>query len=234
MRAYKSLLKIKNLNVSVRKKPVLNNINLDIKPGEVHILFGPNGAGKSTLLSAIMSLPGITKQGEIWFKGLRIDTKPTATIANLGLGIAFQRPPSIRGVRVKEFMHAINAPEDLLSHSSLCLADFNTRELNVGFSGGEIKRWEILKLFAQDPDLILLDEPESGVDVENIAIIGKAINELINKGKKRSALIITHVGLILKYVRAHKGHILNEGTIIRSGDPKQLFKTIQKKGYQRG
>jgi len=229
----KIILKINDLDVSVAGKLVLSGINLNIKEGEVHVLFGPNGSGKTSLLSAIMSLPGYkTKNGEIWFKGQQIKNQSTDKIANLGIGTAFQRPPTIEGVRIIDFLNAIGPKSDPDEElKNLDLIEFKEREINVGFSGGEIKRWEIMKLYKQNPQLILLDEPESGVDLQHIKTIGQEINKLLKKDPKRSALIITHVGLILKYVKANQGHIINNGKILKSGDPKHLFKDIQTNGY---
>ena len=231
----KSILKINNLDVSIKGKLVLSGINLNIKEGEVHVLFGPNGSGKTSLLSAIMSLPGYkTKNGEIWFKGHKIQNQSTDKIANLGIGTAFQRPPAIEGVRIIDFLNAIGSDSDTKEElKKLDLNEFKEREINVGFSGGEIKRWEIMKLYKQNPQLILLDEPESGVDLQHIKTIGHEINKLLKVDPKRSALIITHVGLILKYVKAHKGHLINNGKILKSGDPKQLFRYIQHHGYNK-
>ena len=235
------LLQIKNLNVVVGERPVLQGVNLAIEAGEIHILFGPNGSGKSTLLSAIMALPPYrVTHGAIWFARQRIDRLMTDEIARLGIGIAFQRPPSIKGVRLIDFLKALggDTPELRREVAALDLAPFLQREINVGFSGGEIKRWEILKLFAQHPRLCLFDEPESGVDLEHIATVAAAINrlcsspnQLSDRAMRPASLIVTHTGFILNDIQASQGHIMRDGRIIRSGDPRQLFAEIQAYGY---
>jgi len=225
-----NIIEIINLNVKVGGQSILNGLNLKIKTGEVHVIFGQNGSGKSTLLSAIMGLPGYkVSKGKIIFHGKRIEHKKTDYISRLGLGIAFQNPPSIEGVQINEFLKAINSPKTIYEElKTLDLNGFEQREINVGFSGGEIKRWEIFKLQAQNPSLVLLDEPESGVDLEHVIKVGGAINKLL---KETSGLIITHSGLILNHIKADKGHILHNGKIIKSDDPRKLFKQIQKYGY---
>ena len=234
----KPLLSITDLWVEVGGKSVLRGINLSIPNGEVHILFGPNGSGKSTLLSAVMGLPGYRiSQGSIAFRGKRIDGLAPNEIARLGIGLAFQHPPAIRGVALETFIQAIDQSGALDSgFSTLHLDSHRRRELNFGFSGGELKRSEILKLYAQSPELILLDEPESGVDLENLAIITRAINQILEKHhplqlRRRGGLIISHAGFILDYVDANLGHVILDGRIACSGDPREMFETIRKAGY---
>jgi Fe-S cluster assembly ATP-binding protein len=181
--AMKPLLAISDLWVEVGGKPVLRGVDLHIPDGEVHILFGPNGSGKSTLLSAVMGLPGYRiSRGAIEFRGRRIDGLAPDAIAALGIGMAFQHPPAVRGVALETFIRAIDrsgTPDS--GFTDLHLDGHRHRELNCGFSGGELKRSEILKLYAQSPELILLDEPESGVDLENLAIITGAIKRILQK-----------------------------------------------------
>lgn len=234
------LLAIEDLWVEVGEKPVLRGLDLTIPNGEVHILFGPNGSGKSTLLSAIMGLPGyrITR-GSIAFRGRRIDGLAANEIAELGVGLAFQHPPAIRGVALETFIRTIDhSGASEAAFHSLHLDSHRRRELNCGFSGGELKRSEILKLYAQSPELILLDEPESGVDLENLAVITEAINCILDKHqplrlRRRGGLIISHAGFILNYVEANLGHIILDGRIACSGNPHEMFEEIRKEGYQR-
>jgi Fe-S cluster assembly ATP-binding protein len=236
----KPLLSIEDLWVEVGQKTVLRGLELCIPNGEVHILFGPNGSGKSTLLSAIMGLPGYRiRQGSIAFRGQRVDGLAANEIAELGIGLAFQHPPAIRGVALETFIHTIDrrgsADE---AFTRLHLDGHRQRELNCGFSGGELKRSEILKLYAQSPELILLDEPESGVDLENLAIITEAINRILEKQqplrlRRRGGLIISHAGFILNYVEANLGHIILNGKIACSGNPREMFEEIRQQGYER-
>ena len=235
----KPLLSISDLWVDVGGNTVLRGVDLHIPNGEVHILFGPNGSGKSTLLSAVMGLPGYhISRGTIEFRGKRIDGLAANEIAQLGIGLAFQHPPAIRGVPLETFIKAIDNSGTLDSgFKSLHLDNHRHRELNCGFSGGELKRSEILKLYAQSPELILLDEPESGVDLENLAIITTAINQILQKHhpfeiRRNGGLIISHAGFILNYVEANSGHIILDGRIVCSGDPRVMFEGIRKEGYQ--
>jgi Fe-S cluster assembly ATP-binding protein len=238
------MLEIEDLNVSVENKEILHDINLQIKDGETHVLFGPNGAGKSTLLSAIMGFPRYQiDKGKIVFNGQDITRMPLDERARLGIGISIQRPPVIRGVKTYDMMAATlkdRGSADLIKElaTKADLADFLGRDINYGFSGGEIKRSELMQLLAQKPQLVLLDEPESGVDLVNIALIGKLINDLLEKDcpiRKRSCmgLIITHTGYILDYVNAHTGYVMCDGMIGCEGDPREMLATIKEKGYQK-
>lgn len=229
-------LEVKGVRVTVAGKEILKGVDLAVPAGEVHVLFGPNASGKSTLLAAIMGLPGYAvTRGEIRFKGERIDALPPDVIARKGIGLGFQRPPSIRGVRLETFIRTIacgrSEAEIGAEILALHLEGLRDRELNLGFSGGELKRAEILKLYAQSPELILLDEPESGVDLENIALIARAINGILHSGGATSALIITHTGYILDYVEADWGHVLVDGKIVGTGRTRQLFHRIRSEGY---
>lgn len=237
------MLEIKDLEVEVAGKKILKNVNLVINKGEVHALFGPNGIGKTSLLNVIMGLSGykITR-GEIIFKGVKINDLPVNERAKLGIGILFQRPPVVRGVKLKQIalISSKNTLEEEYLHKlarEVQMEEFLSRDVNFGFSGGEIKRAEILQLLAQSPDLALLDEPESGVDLENISILGYALNKLLQKDlpireRKRSALIITHTGHILKYVLADVGHIMLDGRIMCTGNPEEILRDIKKFGYK--
>lgn len=237
--ADEALLELKNVHVSVGEQEVLHGVDLSVGEGKIHVLFGANGSGKSSLLSSVMGLPPFrVTEGKILFRGEPIDGLAIDERARLGIGMAFQRPPSLDGVSVDDFKAALGVPSSLFATEAAALdfTDFTDRGLNVGFSGGEIKRWEVLKLFLQAPTLMLFDEPESGVDLEHIAAIGNAIKRLSRskdaKGRQRSALIITHTGLILDYVDADMGHIMSGGRIIHSGAPRELFRHIQAHGYR--
>lgn len=237
------MLEIEDLSVSVENKEIIHDINLRIQTGETHVLFGPNGAGKSTLLSAIMGFPKYKIiKGKIVFNGQDITTMSLDERARLGMGISIQRPPVIRGVKTYDMLEAAlkgrgdgEMIKDLAAKADL--ADFLERDINYGFSGGEIKRSELMQLMAQKPQLVLLDEPESGVDLVNISLIGKLINGLLEKDcpmRKRSCmgLIITHTGYILDYVNARTGYVMCDGMIGCEGDPREMLATIKEKGYK--
>lgn len=233
-------LHIKDLSVAVEQQQIINNINLNVKEGELHVLLGANGCGKSSLLSTIMGLPPFTiTSGEINYQNQCINQLPINERAQLGIGMTFQRPPALDGVTVSQFVELLPNQEQYQQQlERLDLKKLSNRDVNVGFSGGEIKRWEVLKVCLQDPQLLLFDEPESGVDLEHIRAIGKAINHLMQSEKvinqrkiKRSALVITHTGLILDYIDADVAHIMVDGSIIHSGKPAEVFQHIKTQGY---
>jgi len=237
------MLQIEQLTVAVGDREILHNVNLSIGTGETHVLFGPNGSGKTTLLMAIMGFPKyqITK-GNIIFNGKDITSLPLDERARLGIGLSFQRPPVVRGVKTRDMVAAcLGGHEDKAGIDQIAgkadLADFLDREINYGFSGGEIKRSELMQLMAQKPQLTLLDEPESGVDLENIVLIGELINELLEKdrpihARKSMGLIITHTGNILNYVNARTGYVMLDGRIGCQGDPREILAEIKEKGYE--
>ena len=235
---------MKGLCVSVKEKEILHSVNLDVKDGEIHALFGPNGSGKTTLIMAIMGIsPYRVSEGRILFKGEDITHLPINERAKRGIGLSFQRPPTIRGLRTRKMVELCSRgkvdAEALASH--LRLGEFLDRDINYGFSGGEIKRVELLQLLAQDPDLVLIDEPESGVDLESIILIGEAINRLLSrdvplrerrKMRPKTGLIITHTGHILDYVKVDRAHVMCHGRIGCSGHPRELLEEIRKMGYE--
>jgi Fe-S cluster assembly ATP-binding protein len=237
------MLEIKQLNVAVEGKEILHDINLKIDTGETHALFGPNGSGKTTLLMAIMGFPRyqVTK-GKILFKDQDITKLDVDERARLGIGISFQRPPVVRGVKTRDMVSAaLRGKGDEKVIDKLAeradLTGFLDRDINYGFSGGEIKRAELMQLLAQKPELTLLDEPESGVDLVNIALIGKLINELLEKDcpirtRKCMGLIITHTGHILDYINARTGYVMLEGSIVCQGDPHEILTSVKEKGYE--
>ena len=239
----KEMLKVENLALSIDGKQVLKGVDFSMNYGEVHMLFGPNGAGKTSFIMALMGFPKYkVDQGRIYFKGEDITEKDISERSRLGLGISFQRPPTVRGVSLRKFIEIIsdgaNKEETLKVAEKLNLINHLDRGLNEGFSGGEMKRSELLQLMIQKPDLIFIDEPESGVDLENIALVGEAINTLLGKvdkikEQKRSALIITHTGPILDFVNADKGYIIFEGKLICGGNPRDILSEIKKHGYRR-
>jgi len=229
------MLEVKNLSVDIAGKAVLNKINMKIGVGEIIILFGPNGSGKTTLIKTILGASGYTvRSGDIVFKGKNISRFPIEDRVKLGLGLMYQHPPKIRGVKLGQIAHFLSKDEKKIKDlaAKLSLEDHLNRDINLGFSGGEMKRSELFQLLLQGPDLLLLDEPESGVDIENISIMGGVINEYLND-KKKSALIITHTGYILDYVKAGKGCVLIDGIFRCMGEPREMFESIRKGGYEK-
>jgi Fe-S cluster assembly ATP-binding protein len=236
------MLQVIGLSVEVGGKEIIHNVSLKIEVGRTHVLFGPNGSGKTTLLMAIMGFPRyeVTK-GRVLFKGQDITELPVDERARLGIGIAFQRPPVVRGVRTREVVRAcLGSREDgsVVDEMAarLNLGELIDRDVNYGFSGGEIKRSELLQLMAQSPELVLLDEPDSGVDLVNISLVGEMINELLQKDRMRTrthaGLIITHTGHILDYVNADRAYVLLNGSLWCQGNPRELLAGIKKHGYE--
>jgi Fe-S cluster assembly ATP-binding protein len=216
---------------------------LSVKDGETVILFGPNGVGKSSLFMAIMGFPKyrVTK-GSIVFNGTDITRLPVYERANMGIGMSFQRPPSIKGIKLHNLSEIINWDKgngrniEYFSHL-LKLEEFMDRDINLGFSGGEMKRAEVYQLLLQGPLLSLIDEPESGVDIENLTVLGRAIKKLLHKSdhyfeRRNAGIIITHTGFILNYVNADRGYMLINGQLTCSGNAREMFESIQKRGYR--
>ena len=240
------LLEIENLAVEVGGKRILHDINLSIAEGETHVLLGPNGAGKSTLFLTILGFPQYNVvKGSIKFKGQDITGLTTAERVQLGIGVSFQSPPSIRGVSVRDLLK-IESHQDMdedlnprmqeLAKQLKFSDEFLDRDVNFGFSGGEVKRSEILQLLAQMPDFTMFDEPDSGVDIENVELLASEIGTLLDKDKpqrnrKRSGLLITHLGYILNFVSADKAHVLMNGVISCSGNPTEILEDIRKNGF---
>lgn len=237
------MLRVEDLWLSIGDRKVLEGVNLSLNEGEVHILFGPNGAGKTSFIMALMGFPKYKiEKGKIYFRGEDVTDKDVYERAKHGMGISFQRPPTVRGVTLRKFIEIISnggdKQETFNIAEKLNLLNHLDRGLNEGFSGGEMKRSELLQLMVQKPALVLIDEPESGVDLENIALVGEAINTLLEKTdkikeQKRGAIIITHTGYILDYVNADRGYIIFDGKLICEGNPRNILSEIKKHGYRR-
>jgi Fe-S cluster assembly ATP-binding protein len=244
------MLQIKDLQVKVGDKEILKHIDLEIHPGETHVLFGPNGSGKTSLLMTIMGYPQYkVTGGKIVFKGQDITHMAVNERARLGIGISYQRPPTINGVKTRQMVE-ICAKGDVDAEAlaaKVNFSEFLNRDINAGFSGGEIKRSELLQLMAQDAELFLFDEPESGVDLENISIIGNTISQLLERDfqvtskktqkerrreRTKMGLIITHTGFILDYVTADKGQVLYGGVLTCASNCREIFKCISEVGYE--
>ena len=244
-----AVLEIRNLHVSVEDKPIIKGLNLTIKQGEVHALMGPNGTGKSTLAYTLMGHPNYTvTAGQVIFKGVELLELEPDERSRLGLFLAFQYPVAIPGVSVANFLRtAINArrrannpddkgisiPEfrkllktkmDLLQMSH----DFAGRYLNDGFSGGEKKRAEILQLATLEPSIAVLDETDSGLDIDALRIVATGVNTLA--GPNLGMLVITHYQRILTYIKPHFVHIMMGGRIVESGAA-DLALHLEEHGY---
>ena len=238
------MLKIENLHALVDSTPILNGVNLEINPGEVHAIMGPNGSGKSTLANVLMGNPvyEIT-DGKIEFNKEDITEEPVDNRAKKGMFLAFQYPESIPGVTIvnmlKTALTNIEETEYTTVELRLKVAeamkdlglspDFADRYLNEGFSGGERKRNEILQLAVLNPMLAILDETDSGLDVDGLRIVGEGISNL--KNDERGYLVVTHYQRLLEYVKPDYVHVFVDGNIVETGG-KELSDKLEKEGYE--
>jgi Fe-S cluster assembly ATP-binding protein len=234
------LLEVKGLSVKVEDKLILKDVTFSLKQGVSHILFGPNGSGKTTLISALMGLPGYkVTSGKILFMGEEITNKSVDDRAMLGMVVSFQNPPEITGVKLGDLLKLCLgksvdeqfSAEEKRQIETFRLTSFLDRDINVGFSGGEKKRSEILQLIFLKPKLLLLDEPDSGVDVESLRLIADEI-QLYIESSGSSALIITHKGDILEHVKAGYACILLDGQFHCFTEPMSIYEDIKKLGYE--
>lgn len=240
-----SVLEIKNLHVSIEDKKILKGVNLTLKTGEIHAIMGPNGTGKSTLSAAIMGNPNFeVTEGEVLFDGENVLEMEVDERARLGLFLAMQYPSEIPGITNAEFMRAaINAKRD--EDDKISVMDFikkldkkmdllnmpeemAERYLNEGFSGGEKKRNEILQLLMLEPTFAILDEIDSGLDIDALKVVAKGVNEM--RGNGFGALIITHYQRLLNYITPDVVHIMMEGRVVMTGDA-ELAKRLEAEGY---
>lgn len=240
-----SVLEIKNLHVSIEDKKILKGVNLTLKTGEIHAIMGPNGTGKSTLSAAIMGNPNYeVTEGEILFDGENVLEMEVDERARLGLFLAMQYPSEIAGITNAEFMRAaINAKREednkisvmeFLKKLDQKMALLNMPEemaeryLNEGFSGGEKKRNEILQLLMLEPTFAILDEIDSGLDIDALKVVAKGVNEM--RGEGFGALIITHYQRLLNYITPDVVHIMMEGRVVMTGNA-DLAKRLEAEGY---
>ncbi|RCL67884.1 MAG: Fe-S cluster assembly ATPase SufC [Cryomorphaceae bacterium] len=241
------MLSIDNLHVSVEGKPILNGINLDVRAGEVHAIMGPNGSGKSTLSSVIAGNEDYeVTDGDIVYKNENIVELSPEERAHKGIFLSFQYPIEIPGITVTNFIKtAINSNlkarnEDEMPANKMLKkireiaelleidSKFLSRSLNEGFSGGEKKRNEIFQMAMLEPSLSILDETDSGLDIDALKIVANGVNKL--KNKDNAVIVITHYQRLLDYITPDYVHVLHEGKIVKSGD-KELAHQLEEKGY---
>ncbi len=242
------MLKIKNLNVSAENGvSILKNLNLNVKKGEVHAIMGPNGSGKSTLASVIAGAPNyIVKKGVVNFLNKNLIELDPDERSALGVFLSFQYPVEIPGISLNNFIKtALNQKQKALKLDPFSAKqilekikknaeilkidlDFIKRSVNVGFSGGEKKRAEIFQMLMLQPRLSILDETDSGLDIDALKIVAKGVNSLRNDDS--SFIIITHYQRLLDYIKPDFVHVLNDGKIIKSGGP-EIAKMLEEKGY---
>ena len=243
----KPLVEIKNLHVKVDNNQILNGIDLTINPGEVHAIMGPNGSGKSTLANVLAGREDyVVTQGQILFDGKDLLAMPPEERARAGVFLAFQYPVEIPGVGNTQFLRAsVNAIRKARGEKELDVKDFLKvirekikllkldetllrRNLNEGFSGGEKKRNEIFQMAVLEPRFCVLDETDSGLDIDALRIVADGVNSLRND--QRSMLVITHYQRLLKYIVPDRVHVLSKGKIVKSGD-KTLAERLEEEGY---
>ena len=241
------MLKIENLHVSIEGKEILKGLSLDVKPGEIHAIMGPNGSGKSTLSSVIAGNEDYeVVKGNIFYNGENIEDLSADERANRGIFMSFQYPVAIPGITVTNFIKtAINSNlkargekempagemlKKIREKSKLLEIDskFLSRSLNEGFSGGEKKRNEIFQMAMLEPDLAILDETDSGLDIDALKVVANGVNKL--KNDDNAIVIITHYQRLLDYITPDFVHVLQEGKISKSGD-KSLALELEEKGY---
>ena len=241
------MLEIKNLKASVDGKDILKGLNISIKPGELHAIMGPNGSGKSTLANVLSGKEGYKISGELKYEGKNLQEIPIEERAQKGIFLAFQYPTEIPGVNTSNFLRtSLNKIRkaqgkkelDALSFIRIIKEKSNelgmdekmlSRQLNVGFSGGEKKKNEILQMKILEPNLIILDETDSGLDIDALKIVAEGVNS--SRSDKKSFLVITHYQRLLNFINPDFVHILSNGKIVKSGSMK-LAEDLEKTGYK--
>ncbi|MGI6580626.1 MAG: Fe-S cluster assembly ATPase SufC [Saccharofermentanales bacterium] len=238
------MLEVNNLKVAVNNVEILKGVDLAIGRGEVHVLMGPNGAGKSTLARTIMADPQFEQvEGDIYFEGENINELSADERAKLGIFLTFQNPLEVAGISVEDFLRTtkielsgedisvMKFKRELQGHMQELDLDqtYAERYLNVGFSGGEKKKGEILQMSVLNPDLIMLDETDSGLDVDAVRIVSETVADFL-ADKNKSCLIITHHSVILESVKPDYAHILIDGKLVKQGGP-ELIERVNHEGY---
>ena len=242
------MLVIKNLKASINNREILKGLNLKINPGEVHAIMGPNGSGKSTLANVLSGKNGYKISGEVKYLGESLNDIPVEERAQKGIFLAFQYPLEIPGVNTNNFLKtSLNTIKKAKGEKEIDTIAFLelvkekakelgidekilSRQLNVGFSGGEKKKNEILQMKILDPKLIILDETDSGLDIDALKIISDGVNS--SRSEKKSFLVITHYQRLLEYIKPDHVHVLSDGKIIKSGTS-ELALELEKKGYKK-
>ena len=228
-------LKFENVSIEVENKLLLDKINIEIPSSQSMIMFGPNGSGKTSLLMALMGLGNYKiTHGKVFFNDQDITKLTCDKKAKLGFGLSFQNPPEITGVKLINLLKVCDKKkqnEDLSSRAKelikkLDMENFLDRDIHVGFSGGERKRAELLQILIMKPKILLLDEPDSGVDIESLALMATEIQNYI-QNENASALIITHSGYILDYINVDTGYVLLNKKIYCHKNPKTIFADIK-------
>lgn len=237
------VFKIENLHVSVDGKPILRGVNLELRKGEVHAVMGPNGSGKSTLANTLLGHPKYqVTEGRVLWKGENLLELPTNERAKRGVFLAFQYPIAVPGVTVLNFLRqAVRAVkgkdipvkefrQKLREQMALLKVDdqFVTRYLNEGFSGGEKKKNEVLQMAMLEPEIAILDETDSGLDIDALRTVAEGVNQLI--GPNMGALVITHYQRLLNYIQPDSVHVLIRGRIVKSGG-RELVEQLEAEGY---
>ena len=241
------MLEIKNLKASINKRDILKGLNITIKPGELHAIMGPNGSGKSTLANVLSGKNGYEISGELKYQGKNLKEIPVDERAQKGIFLAFQYPTEIPGVNTNNFLKtSLNKLRkargekemDTLSFLKLLKEKSSelgidekilSRQLNVGFSGGEKKKNEILQMKILEPNLVILDETDSGLDIDALKIIANGVNS--SRDKKKSFLVITHYQRLLNYINPDFVHVLSDGKIVKSGCM-EIAEELEKQGYK--
>ncbi len=242
------MLEIKNLKASINNKDILKGLDITIKPGELHAIMGPNGSGKSTLANVLSGKNGYEISGELKYQGKSLKEISIEERAQKGIFLAFQYPTEIPGVNTNNFLKtSLNKVRKARGEKELDTLSFLkllkeksselgidekmlSRQLNVGFSGGEKKKNEILQMKVLDPKLVILDETDSGLDIDALKIIADGVNS--SRDKKKSFLVITHYQRLLDYINPDFVHVLSDGKIIKSGCM-ELAEELEKKGYKK-
>jgi Fe-S cluster assembly ATP-binding protein len=238
-------LEIRDLHITVGEKQIVSGVSITVKPGEVHVIMGPNGSGKSTLANAVLGHPKYSiNKGKIMVDGTDVTALSPDQRARKGLFLSMQNSPEINGVTVAHFLRVTTNiltgvnQNPFVFHEAMKVAmdklfmdhGFATRYLNAGFSGGEKKRAEILQLLMLNPSYAILDETDSGLDVDALKIVGKGINEF--KDRNKGVLLITHYNRLLEYVIPTHIHVMARGQIVDNGG-KELALEIEKNGYKK-